>query len=133
MPKANGSVAAALLVVLALTGCAGAPAAAPTVTVTQTADPAPSAEPLAVETPAAEPAASHESYLVAVRAELGELTQIPDATDEQLIDAARSACEQMASGVGISDVRVVEGETANDLGYFQDSQRIAAVASETVC
>lgn len=60
-------------------------------------------------------------------------TQIPDASDEQLLAAGADACTQIANGERPEDVRVIEGEKPTDLGGYQDSGRIGFVANEHLC
>ncbi|QNA93269.1 MULTISPECIES: DUF732 domain-containing protein [unclassified Microbacterium] len=127
-------VSAVLL--LSLTGCAGAPGgssdAAP--------EPSQSDAPLAAETPTQAPSESStaseadEKFLAYVREELLAETQIPDATDEQLIAAGHEACEQLESGVAMEDVRVVEGEDPHPTtGVYYDSVAIRGAAQKTYC
>lgn len=130
----------ALLVVvvaalIGLAGCAGAPSdeadmAAPTVEEVE------EAAPLTAEQPAEEASADtpEAAFLEAVRETLNpEKTQIPDASDAQLLAAGNSACEQIASGVLPIEVRVIENETPNGTGLYADSRTIGHAASETIC
>lgn len=131
MPKRIAALAAVL--VLTLTGCAGvaddagdertAPAASE------------SSEPLVAEptADAEQPASPDEEYLTRIRAELPDDTVIPNATDEQLLTAAEDACAQIANGTDVLAVQVIEGEQANDLGYFESSAKIGAIAAEVYC
>lgn len=126
-------VSAVLL--LALTGCTGTPGSS---TAERTAPAAAeSTEPLAAETPA-ETAAPEVSdtdtkFLAYVRDNLLPETQIPDATDEQLIAAGHDACEQLQSGVAFEDVRVVEGEQPHANGNFYDSSAVMGGAITAYC
>lgn len=129
-----GIAAAAL--VLGLAGCtSGAPSAPDTSP--ETAE----SGPLTAEKPAAETTEGtpEEQYLEHMRARIKEdrppdlATQIPNATDQQLLDAAADACEQLAAGVELTHVQVVEGEAANQTGYFVDSLDIANAAVEFIC
>ena len=130
-----GAAAGAVLL-LALTGCAGqAPTKAPAASASEEA-PAETVEPLKA-TPQDEPAADgtpEEQYLASVREVLDpETTQIPDATDEQLLAAGADACEQIADGTLPDKVRVIEGEQPDDAAYYVDSMIIGGAASKTLC
>lgn len=128
-------VTAALTVLLALTltGCAsgadssGDGRTAPTVSE--------SAAPLVASSPDedAQPASPDDEFLERVRAELPDDTVIPDASDEQLLAAAQDACSQIENGTDVLAVQVIEGEQANDLGYYESSAKIGAIASEVYC
>lgn len=122
-------VAAALL--LTLTGCSAAPAnaggerTAPTVTE--------SAAPLVAETTEPVAESPHAAYLDGVRALLPEDTQIPNATDEQLVAAGEAACERLAAGEPSDAISVIDGETPNGIGYFNDSGMIVSAARTHLC
>lgn len=62
-----------------------------------------------------------------------EATQIPNATDDQLLEAGVAACAQLAEGKMVDQVRVIDGETANEIGYFVDSMSIAVAAEGRLC
>lgn len=128
MPK---RIAAALaLLALTLTGCTGTPDSAPS-----------EPEAVVVESPA--PLVAEESpavhstdaaFLAYVRENLLPETQIPNATDEQLIAAGHDACDQLAAGTASEDVRVVDGEQAHEVtGFYYDSIAIRNGASRTFC
>lgn len=132
MPKVTAAVLAAL-VALTLTGCAAsAESAADERTAPAVTE---SAAPLVAEetTEPATPTTPDEIYLERVRAELPQNTVIPNATDEQLLDAAEDACSQIAEGVDVLAVQVVQGEAPNGLGYYESSAKIGAIAAETFC
>lgn len=122
-------VAAALL--LTLTGCSGAPANAGDERTAPAATE--SAAPLVAETTEPEAANPHAAYLDGVRALLPEKTQIPDATDEQLIAAGMAACERLAAGEASDLISVIEGETPNGLGSYNDSGMIVSAARTHLC
>lgn len=131
MPKRIAALAAVL--VLTLTGCAGgADDAGEERTAPGVSE---SSAPLVAESPeeTAQPASPDEEFLTRIRAELPDDTVIPDATDEQLLTAAQDACAQIANGTDVLAVQVIEGEQANDLGYFESSAKIGAIASEVYC
>jgi hypothetical protein len=137
MPKVTAAVLAALVVV-ALTGCAGsAPGAgderaAPAAT--ESATPVESAVPLSAEAAAPEISDADTVFLAYVRKTLLPDTQIPNATDQQLIDAGHEACRQLETGVALEDVRVVEGETAHpSTGAFYDTSAILSGAILSYC
>lgn len=128
MPKVTGGITAAIVAVLMLTGCANT---APT-----DADetPAETPAPLVAETPATAIADDADAaFLTYVREHLPTNTQIPDATDEQLIAAGQNACDQMRAGTAPGDVRVVDGEQPNDSGYYLDSSAIMNGAVTALC
>lgn len=136
----NARIAAAALAVLAaltLAGCAEAPANAGDERTAPGA--AESAAPLVAEDtgPAAAEATSPEAqYLSDVRTALtnGRATTIPDATDQQLVDAGLNACEQLAAGTAEGDVRVVEGEQMDEQwGDYRESVIITGIARKHLC
>lgn len=82
----------------------------------------------------AAPGSPEEEFLQAVRVALDPATtQIPDATDEQLLAAGADACEQIAAGTMPIEVLVIEGETPNGTGLYVDSRRIGLSANEVLC
>lgn len=119
------SIAVAVLVALTLTGCAG------------TSDDAgdESAAPLVAESPAAtdNKGGDEAAYLEDVRAALPSTTVIPNATDEQLLEAGWEACERREAGEPGDDISVIEGEERNDYGIYLDSQAIVGAARQTLC
>lgn len=129
-----GAVAA---LVVALTACSGGgvgeqpnnePAGVANV------QPSETAEPLVAETPALAPAVDEAAYLEDVRDRFTSATQIPNATDEQLLDAAWEACAYLEAGGNPDDLTVIEGETRNiEGGYYMDSQAIAMAALSNIC
>lgn len=137
MPKRTSaaSVAAAAVLLLALTGCAGgvetpsADRTAPAAT-----SPKETAAPLVAETPAAAPSEDVDAaFVAAVRASLPPTTQIPNATDQQLIDAGHQACERLAAGEASDQMSVIEGEVAGEGGYYWDSAAIINAARTSLC
>ena len=134
-----GVVAAAALLVLGMTGCASGstdePAAADSAAESR------EVAPLTAEKPAAEDSGGtpEEQYLEHMRARIKEdrppdlATQIPNATDEQLLEAGAAACDQISQGLPVDQVRVIEGETPNQSQYYVDSLDIASAAQETLC
>lgn len=126
MKRAGFAVGAALMVAL-LAGCS-----APAVD-----EPIESAAPLVAESPSAQVESDsdpEQTYIEVLRAgtEAAPSTQVGDATDEQFLQAGHDACEQLAAGADVFDVRVVEGEQPTETGY-SDSIRIAATALEYLC
>lgn len=137
MPKVTAVVLAAL-VALALAGCAGpsetagdertAPAT------TESPAPAATAIPLSAEEPPTQADSADAAFLTYVRGALLPETQIPNATDAQLIDAGHEACRQLEAGTPLENVRVVEGETAHpSTGAFYDSSAIMGGAILSYC
>lgn len=100
------------------------------------------AAPLVAETPDAPSATSENSpegaYLAAIKeARAGKIltqkTQIPDATDAQLLSAGQAACVKIAAGEPSETISVIEGETRDAAGYFTDSSAITGAATKTLC
>lgn len=135
--RAHLTAAATAALLLGLVGCSAAPEKAPTeepaASTEETTEVEPlTAEPVEEETPT--PSTPEEAYLVAVRESLDpETTQIPDATDEQLLAAGQDACEQIAAGTEPGEVLVIDGEQPDSVGYYVDSSRIGLRASELLC
>lgn len=95
-----------------------------------------SAAPLVAETPAPLAAAenANDAFLIEARSRLAKIrTQIPDATDAQLLDAAHEACERIEGGESSAEMSLIEGETKSDAGYFMDSGAIITSARLTMC
>lgn len=131
VPKVTAAVAA-LVLVLALAGCADDGDSANTER-SGSSDAATTPAPLEAEsTEPTEPGDS--AYLDELRRALEGSggNSIPNASDDQLIEAGRRACEQMAAGTALEEVRVVENEPETGVGY-KDSLRIAAVAAKHYC
>lgn len=135
MGKGTGAVLAAVLA-FGLVGCS-APTPEPTestVQETPVATPTQSAPaPLVAQTP--EPGEPDESAFLKKFRELqaGIATQIPNATDEQLVAVGYEACEQAPDGTDSTAVSLIEGETANEGGYFVDSISIIMAARLYLC
>lgn len=115
------------LIALALTGCAGESKPE----VEKAASPAASA-PLTAESPAAAPS-GQQAFVDAVRASLPAETQIPNATDDQLIDVGQRACAELAAGADTTVLSLIDGEQPSEVGYFRDSQAIITAAATTLC
>lgn len=136
MPKITAaSVALTALVFLALTGCTGAVESAPdepqdtaTTSVEETV------APLVAESPKPTTVDNAESaFLEYVRANLLPQTQIPDATDAQLIAAGQESCVRRAAGESTDGMVVVEGEQPYENGYYYDSIPIITGAFMYLC
>lgn len=134
----RASIVLAALIALTLTGCASA--ADETPNASQSASQStPSATPdaLVAETPAAGEADDAEAAFVEkfheVRATMPGDSQIPNATDEQLLSAAREGCERAAAGESTELMSFIEGETKNGAGYYSDSGAIITAARQTLC
>ena len=138
MPKVTAAVAA-LLLAFTLTGCGDDTTPAESNEARGFADTAPADEtatPTPAETLSAPPSDEVEvAYVAYVRGKLLANTQIPDATDEQLIDAGRRACDILDSGTNPDDLTVIDGEerAGGEGGYFQDSATIATGARMYLC
>ncbi|KRD51969.1 hypothetical protein [Microbacterium sp. Root280D1] len=134
---AIAAVAAVLL--LTLTGCAEsadnasdervAPASA-SEEATETPAPLEAEEPGTAADDEAESA-----FLEFVRGRLETFpSQIPDATDAQLFDAAADACERIRGGESVEKMSVIDGEQPSEVGgYFYDSNAIIAGAQMHLC
>lgn len=136
MPKLTG--VAAVLVAVLLTGCAATPSAngTPEPALTGTAETGietvpPTAEPLVAET--TEPATSDDQFLAYVRDNLPPNTVIPNATDQQLLDAAMRACAEIESGVDTIQLSLIEGEPQDASGFYPDSAVIITAARMFIC
>lgn len=133
----TATAALALVAALALTGCAGTADASGDERTAPAASE--STAPLTAETaePTPEEAASpDDQYLTDVRTALtnGRETTIPNASDEQLLEAGHAACEQLAAGVEQSEVSVVEGEQPDDMyGEHPESYIIANIVVGRLC
>jgi hypothetical protein len=138
VPKITFGVTAAILAVLALTGCSGPdPTVAPTASAPAASAAAPETmestpPPLVAESPAAD--ADDEAFLAAVRErQTAFRTQIPNATDEQLLAAGQDACDRLASGESGETMVLIEGEEPNVGGYYLDSSAIITAARLNLC
>lgn len=138
MPKITAArIALTALIVLSLTGCAGTVDAAPSEPQDATqAAPSETTTPLVAEkssTATADAAELEAAYLVEVRDRLSKIhTQIPNATDEQLIATAYEACDRIAEGTSGEDMTLIEGETRTN-GYYMDTAAISTSAALTIC
>ncbi|MEI3845203.1 MULTISPECIES: DUF732 domain-containing protein [unclassified Microbacterium] len=133
--KRTPLAAVAAVLLLALAGCAGtteAPADASAAPETTTPTETPTAEPLVAEEPKA-PEVSPEAFISQVRDELPENTQIPNATDQQLLDAGMQACDRIRANESTEVMSLIEGEQPNGLGYFADSGVIISAARANLC
>lgn len=132
-------IAAIAALGLLLTGCAGGTDTdAKSREITQATQAAPdateSAAPLVAETPSAPTMDDTDAtFLEYVRDKLLPETQIPNATDEQLIAAGHDACEQLENGTKLEDVRVVDGEKPHANGAYYDTSAIMNAALVTYC
>lgn len=143
MPKVTAAtIAVTALLLFALTGCSGAVDGASdestdrVVTEESTAEtPASSgtADPLVAEEPGAQDAQT--AYLDFVRGRLSTFpTQIPNATDDQLLAAAKDACDRIRAGESVEGMSVIQDEQPSEIGgYFFDSNAIIAGAQMHLC
>jgi hypothetical protein len=130
------AIAAALLVVLAVSGCSSAEPAdnarvAAGSTATEPPAPSETAAPVTIE-PTAAPigqwngfATQDEWYLAGLKDALSG-----PASDDELLAAGKLACEQIAAGTPIEDVRVV---TAEGAAADQDNKNIVTDANRVYC
>lgn len=113
---------------------------------TVTATPAPDETPGPAPTESTEPLVAEDetetlisddveaAYLLDIRARLARIeSQIPNATDEQLIAVGYTACELIAAGESGEDTSLIEGETRSIHGYFADSGAILTAAAMSLC
>lgn len=131
MPKRIAALAAVL--VLTLTGCAGgADDAGDERTAPATEE---SAAPLVAEESPAESSGSEDAFLVAFRdIQTTYASVIPDATDEQLLDAGYEACDRLAAGEESTDISLIDGEERNpDSEMYLDSVSIVGAAATHLC
>ncbi|WP_336633654.1 MULTISPECIES: DUF732 domain-containing protein [unclassified Microbacterium] len=131
MPKVTGGVVAAIVVLFALTGCAGVTTGTAGVG-TEKAGPASTDAPLTAEAPAEAPT-GEAAFLEHVRANLPANTQIPSATDPQLLAAGERACEEIAAGADTLTLSLIEGEKPDDSGFYPDSAAIIVAARASLC
>lgn len=129
------TAALGVLLVLALTGCAGA---AETTADERTAPvTTESAAPLEAETPTAQPVDDTEAVFLKkfheIRATMPGETFIPNATDDQLLAAAEEACDRLATGETSDTISLIEGETKNGADYYSDSGAIITAARQSIC
>lgn len=132
----RGLVAAGAVALLLLTGCTST-VTSETVKVTPGAsgtfsdgDTTVEVQPLTAESPAA--ADGEAAFLDAVRANLRPDNVIPNATDEQLLDAGHEACERLAAGEPSDTISLIDGEQTT-AGYFRDSVQIVQAAATNLC
>lgn len=131
-------IGAVVALVVALTSCSNstdttAPSTEPVGFANVETDTTPTPEPLVAETPTVNDP-NEELFVSETRGRLTSATQIPNATDQQLIDAGWAACEWIASGQSTDDMTVIEGETRlTEADYYQDSQAIAVAAVMHLC
>ena len=143
MPKVTGGIAAAVLltVSIALAGCGEETEAEPLKTgdasssdsarsfVAQSTEESPTAEPDVVSDEA------DEVFLAYVLEETPDFvaTALPDMSDAEKITAAHEACEQIAAGVPMVDLRLVPGEVETATGDYLDSSAIFNGALVAYC
>lgn len=127
------TIAAAVLVALTLTGCAGvADNAADERTAPSSTEPA---APLVAQEPSQDSSADEAAFLQAFRdIQTTYASVIPDATDEQLLDAGYAACERLAAGEASTDITLIEGEERNAQSeMYLDSVSIVGAAVPHLC
>ncbi|MCC4250746.1 hypothetical protein [Microbacterium testaceum] len=131
------------VVLLALSGCVSVETSEERVDVTPGAsgvysdgDTTVEVEPLTAETPAAastETSTRDEAaYVASVRDTLRPANVIPNATNDQLIEAGIKACELLASGTAPEDITVIDGEERT-YGAYLDSFKIYEAAAKDLC
>lgn len=133
MRKQATVVTVTVALLLALTGCGEeAPESAP-VGFANTEASAETPAPLVAEKPEASTDNAESDYLVKVRDRIAKIqTQIPNATDAQLLEAGYAACERIEAGISGEDWSIIEGETMTN-GYYMDSAAISGSARTTLC
>lgn len=94
-------------------------------------------QPLTAEspTPSADDSSDQDeaAFVAEVRSTLRPANVIPNATDEQLVQAGRKACEMKQSGMPAEDISVIEGEERGISGYYLDSLKIYDAAKTLLC
>jgi hypothetical protein len=135
MNKIVHTLTVSAIAVLMLTGCSAAPVeevapSAPPTEVVAESTPESTPEPLAVDE---EPAAENGGDVMFLKETRERIQYIKNATDEQLIEAAGVACENFAAGQSRMDMRLIEGEQADDSGWYWDSIAIATWAAKAYC
>lgn len=68
---------------------------------------------------------AEQDYLTVIR-------ETSDRPDEELLDAAHAACDQILEGRDIFQVRVFDDDTNAD-GFYHDSVRVALAAAPRLC
>lgn len=134
MKRITATASIALVALLALTGCAQG-ASNPT---EEREAPATveSAEPLVAEEPIeADKSDAERAFLEAFRGiQATYASVIPEATDEQLLDAGYEACERLAAGEASTDISLIEGEERNvQSEMYLDSVSIVGAAVPHLC
>lgn len=127
----NRIAALALLAALALTGCAGT--ASPEGDERDTS--AESAAPLAAKEPVVDESETEAAFLDAFRdIQTTYASVIPDASDDQLLDAGYEACERLAAGEESTDIALIDGEERNAQSeMYLDSVSIVGAAATHLC
>jgi len=135
----RGLFAAAAVAVLLMTGCSSS-VTEETVTLTPGAsgtfsngDSTVVVEPLTAESPSAEADNGEAAFLAEVRENLRPDNVIPNATDEQLLQAGYRACELLANRQNGEEISVIDGEQTDQSGYYRDSAQIVTAAAMTIC
>jgi len=123
----------ALVALLALTGCAGGAESAGDESTAPVATE--SAAPLVAETPVSDVSESEAAFLEAFReVQTTYASVIPDATDEQLLEAGYEACDRLAAGEASTDISLIEGEERNPQSeMYLDSVTIVSAAAPRLC
>lgn len=123
----RAGIVAGVVLLLALTGCSQSPA-----DTAEAPDAVETTAPLVAESPDALES-TDATYLETVREMLPGNTQIPDASDAQLIEAGKRACAELAAGTDTLTLSLIDGETPNGAGSFDDSAAIVTAAAITLC
>ena len=122
-------------VLLLLTGCTATTQPEPVASgdTVSSAAPTASTAPLTAKTPAEAADTGEAAFLDEVRTKLRPDNVIPNATDEQLIEAGYLACEKLATRQGGEEISVIDGEQPDQGGYYRDSGQIVSAAAVTIC
>lgn len=136
MPKRTTAViSAAAVILLTLTGCAGAPDETPSepeTVATVTAEETPEGSPEPALTAAPEPTGPDATYLHEVRKRT-DVATVAQATDEQLLAAGHAACDALAANPDVYALRLIEGEEPGVNGVYVDSAVIGNHAATHLC
>lgn len=132
--RTTGLAATALVLLLALTGCGETATDQPEGQARAASESAETTAPLVAEEPSAATAEDQEAaFLDEVRDRLSKIrTQIPNVTDAQLLDSARTACARLDAGESGENMTLIEDEQLTN-GYYMDSGAIIIAARLTMC
>lgn len=118
-------VAAALLVVVALSGCSAATAESDKAAQSQSR--------IAAEQPVEASGAIEDAEAVYLRTTRATMHGIEGLTDAELIELGDRACGQLREGIAIEDVAVMPGPAAGEPVVGWNDENLAGLAAQTYC